>query len=132
MRCQRDKRTTRSDDRSPLLVQSDVSIVSLSLDAVEKVFWGHDQLWDGPSNDTFKFDLSSGSDVSALYEPMLIAVADSATSHPYCGLVEKFGQIEIQDGDSVTSRVSESSSIKNTYPNGIFFRLQIGLYQPND
>jgi hypothetical protein len=89
MRCQRDKRTKRSDDRSPLLVQSDVSIVSLSLDTVEKVFWGHDQLWDGPSNDTFTFDLSSGNDVSALYEPMPIAVADSATSHPYCGLVEK-------------------------------------------
>lgn len=70
--------------------------------------------------------------MSALYEPMLIAVADSATSHPYCGLVEKFGQIEIQDGDSVTSRVSESSSIKNTYPIGIFFRLQIGLYRPED
>lgn len=41
--------------------------------------------------------------LSALYRPMLTAVSDGATSHPYCGLVDKLGQIEtISNGSALT------------------------------
>jgi hypothetical protein len=44
--------------------------------------------------------------LSALYGPMLTAVTESATSHPYCALVEKLGQIEAISNDSALSRLA--------------------------
>lgn len=50
--------------------------------------------------------------LSALYGPMLIAVADSATSHPYCTLVEKFGQIEAFSSDRAVSRLAAACRLR--------------------
>jgi hypothetical protein len=44
--------------------------------------------------------------LSALYGPMLIALTESTTSHPYCALVEKLGQIETISSDSAVSRLA--------------------------
>jgi hypothetical protein len=44
--------------------------------------------------------------LSALYGPMLVAATDSATSHPYCTLVDKLGQIETISNDGVVTRLA--------------------------
>jgi hypothetical protein len=38
---------------------------------------------------------------------MLVAAADTATSHPYCALVDKVGQIETTGSDSAVSRLAD-------------------------
>ena len=45
--------------------------------------------------------------LSALYGPMLVAAADTATSHPYCALVDKVGQIETTGSDSAVSCLAD-------------------------
>jgi hypothetical protein len=44
--------------------------------------------------------------LSALYAPMVSALEQSATSHPYCGLVEKLGHIEPITDDDAVSRLA--------------------------
>ena len=44
--------------------------------------------------------------LSALYSPMLAAAADKATSHPYCALVDKVGQIETVSNDAAVTRLA--------------------------
>jgi hypothetical protein len=44
--------------------------------------------------------------LSALYSPMLAAAADNATSHPYCTLVDKLGQIETVSKDDAVARLA--------------------------
>jgi len=44
--------------------------------------------------------------LSALYAPMLRALAHPATSHPYCALVEKLGQIEPITDDAAALRLA--------------------------
>lgn len=46
--------------------------------------------------------------LSALYGPMLAAAADSASSHPYCGLVGKLGQVEMVGTDTAISRLADA------------------------
>jgi Uncharacterized protein conserved in bacteria C-term(DUF2220) len=50
--------------------------------------------------------------LSALYRPMLVAVAENATSHPYCALVEKLGQIEAISNDSAVSRLAAACRLR--------------------
>ncbi|WP_244068327.1 Wadjet anti-phage system protein JetD domain-containing protein [Bradyrhizobium sp. Ce-3] len=50
--------------------------------------------------------------LSALYGPMLVAAADPATSHPYCGLVDKTGQIEPLGTDIVISRLADACRLR--------------------
>ncbi|MBV5268784.1 MAG: hypothetical protein JZU55_01255 [Afipia sp.] len=50
--------------------------------------------------------------LSALYGPMLIAVTNSATSHPYCTLVEKLGQIEAISSDRAVSRLAAACGLR--------------------
>lgn len=51
--------------------------------------------------------------LSALYGPMLIAITESATSHPYCVLVEKLGQIEAINRDGVVSRLAVACRLRS-------------------
>jgi hypothetical protein len=44
--------------------------------------------------------------LSALYGPMLTAAANDATSHPYCSLVDKVGQIETVSNDNAVNRLA--------------------------
>lgn len=44
--------------------------------------------------------------LSALYGPMLAAANDDATSHPYCTLVDKVGQIETVSNDAGVARLA--------------------------
>jgi hypothetical protein len=44
--------------------------------------------------------------LSALYGPMLTAAANDGTSHPYCGLVDKVGQIETVSNDAPVARLA--------------------------
>ncbi len=50
--------------------------------------------------------------LSALYGPMLAAAANSATSHPYCALVEKLGQIEIISNDGAVARLAAACRLR--------------------
>jgi len=50
--------------------------------------------------------------LSALYGPMLAAAADIATSHPYCTLVDKLGQIETISIDSAVSRLAAACRLR--------------------
>lgn len=50
--------------------------------------------------------------LSALYGPMLAAVADPTTSHPYCALVDKLGQIETISTDGATSRLADACRLR--------------------
>jgi hypothetical protein len=50
--------------------------------------------------------------LSALYGPMLVAAADSATSHPYCTLVDKLGQIEITSNDADVTRLAAACRVR--------------------
>jgi hypothetical protein len=51
-------------------------------------------------------------DLSALYSPMLAAAQDPATSHPYCGLVDKLGQIETVGTGSAISRLADACRLR--------------------
>ncbi len=50
--------------------------------------------------------------LSALYGPMLVAVTDSATSHPYCTLVDKLGQIEPISNDGAVTRLAAACRLR--------------------
>ncbi|QOZ23792.1 hypothetical protein XH93_09315 [Bradyrhizobium sp. CCBAU 51753] len=50
--------------------------------------------------------------VSALYSPMLIAVADAGTSHPHCALVEKLGQPDMYSSDRDVSRLAAACRLR--------------------
>jgi hypothetical protein len=50
--------------------------------------------------------------LSALYGPMLVAAADNATSHPYCTLVEKLGQIETVSSDDAVVRLAAACRLR--------------------
>jgi hypothetical protein len=50
--------------------------------------------------------------LSALYGPMLVAVADGATSHPYGMLVDKVGQVEAVTGDRAVSRLAAACRLR--------------------
>jgi hypothetical protein len=50
--------------------------------------------------------------LSALYGPMLAAAADNATSHPYCALVDKAGQIEIAGSDGAVTRLAAACRLR--------------------
>lgn len=50
--------------------------------------------------------------LSALYGPMLVAAADNATSHPYCALVDKLGQIEIISNDGAVTRLAAACRLR--------------------
>jgi hypothetical protein len=50
--------------------------------------------------------------LSALYGPMLAATADNATSHPYCSLVDKLGQIETISNDGAVSRLAAACRLR--------------------
>lgn len=47
-------------------------------------------------------------ELSALYGPMLAAAEDPATSHPYCGLVDKMGQVEPVGAGSIIARLVDA------------------------
>lgn len=67
--------------------------------------------------------------LSALYGPMLVAAADSATSHPYSALVDKVGRSRRPAVKALSPAlpmlVACEPSIKNTSPTAIFLRLRI-------
>jgi hypothetical protein len=46
--------------------------------------------------------------LSALYAPMLIAATNSATSHPYCTIVDKLGQSESVSDDAAVAYLAAS------------------------
>ncbi|MBP2428856.1 DUF2220 family protein [Bradyrhizobium elkanii] len=73
--------------------------------AVETCFWGD---LDPAGLDIFVKlrALIPHLDLSALYGPMLTAVADAATSHPYCPLVEKSGQTTIFSSNGAESALA--------------------------
>ncbi len=50
--------------------------------------------------------------LSALYSPMLVAAMDSATSHPYCTLVDKLGQIETVSCDGAVTRLAAACRLR--------------------
>lgn len=50
--------------------------------------------------------------LSALYGPMLVAATDSATSHPYCTLVDKLGQIETISSDGAVTRMAAACRLR--------------------
>jgi hypothetical protein len=50
--------------------------------------------------------------LSALYGPMLAATADNATSHPYCALVDKVGQIETVSNDAAVTRLAAACRLR--------------------
>jgi hypothetical protein len=50
--------------------------------------------------------------LSALYGPMLVAATDSATSHPYCTLVDKLGQIETVSTDGAVTRMAAACRLR--------------------
>jgi hypothetical protein len=50
--------------------------------------------------------------LSALYGPMLVAAADNATSHPYCTLVDKVGQIENVGNDAAVNRLAAACRLR--------------------
>jgi hypothetical protein len=50
--------------------------------------------------------------LSALYGPMLAAAADDATSHPYCTLVDKVGQIETVSNDDAVNRLAAACRLR--------------------
>jgi hypothetical protein len=50
--------------------------------------------------------------LSALYGPMLVAAADNATSHPYCALVDKAGQVETTGSESAISRLADACRLR--------------------
>jgi hypothetical protein len=50
--------------------------------------------------------------LSALYGPMLTAAADNATSHPYCSLVDKVGQIETVSNDDTVNRLAAACRLR--------------------
>jgi len=50
--------------------------------------------------------------LSALYGPMLAAAADDATSHPYCTLVDKLGQIETVSNDNAVNRLAAACRLR--------------------
>ena len=50
--------------------------------------------------------------LSALYGPMLVAATDSATSHPYCTLVDKLGQIETVSNDGAVTRLAAACRLR--------------------
>jgi hypothetical protein len=49
---------------------------------------------------------------SALYKPMLTAAGQIGTSHPYCDLVEKKGQIAIVGADQEVRHLAASCRIR--------------------
>jgi hypothetical protein len=73
--------------------------------AVETCFWGD---LDSAGLDIFLKlrGLVPHLALSALYRPMLAAAADAATSHPYCSLVEKFGQINMFSNRCAEARLA--------------------------
>jgi len=73
--------------------------------AVETCFWGD---LDSAGLDIFLKlrGLVPHLALSALYRPMLAAAADAATSHPYCSLVEKFGQINMFSNSGAEARLA--------------------------
>jgi hypothetical protein len=50
--------------------------------------------------------------LSALYGPMLTAAANDATSHPYCGVVDKVGQIETVSNDDTVNRLAAACRLR--------------------
>jgi hypothetical protein len=50
--------------------------------------------------------------LSALYGPMLVAATDNATSHPYCTLVDKLGQIETISNDDAVTRLTAACRLR--------------------
>ncbi len=50
--------------------------------------------------------------LSALYGPMLVAAADNATSHPYCALVDKLGQVESISSYDVVARLAAACRLR--------------------
>ena len=50
--------------------------------------------------------------LSALYGPMLVAATDHATSHPYCTLVDKLGQIETAGRDDAVTRLAAACRLR--------------------
>lgn len=50
--------------------------------------------------------------LSALYGPMLAAATNSATSHPYCTLVDKLGQIETVSSDAAVVRLAAACRLR--------------------
>jgi hypothetical protein len=50
--------------------------------------------------------------LSALYGPMLAAAANNATSHPYCTLVDKLGQIETTSNDDGVTRLAAACRLR--------------------
>lgn len=50
--------------------------------------------------------------LSALYGPMLVAVTDNATSHPYGMLVEKVGQVEPVSSDRAVSQLAAACRLR--------------------
>jgi hypothetical protein len=50
--------------------------------------------------------------LSALYGPMLVAVTDNATSHPYGLLADKVGQVEAVSSDPAVSRLASACRLR--------------------
>jgi hypothetical protein len=50
--------------------------------------------------------------LSALYGPMLVAAADDATSHPYCALVDKLGQVEPTSNYDIVTRLAAACRLR--------------------
>lgn len=73
--------------------------------AVETCFWGD---LDSAGLDIFLKlrELVPHLALSALYRPLLDAAAVASTSHPYCSLVEKFGQITMFGNHGAETRLA--------------------------
>jgi hypothetical protein len=80
--------------------------------AVETCFWGD---LDSAGLDIFLKlrGLVPHLALSALYRPMLAAAAHAATSHPYCSLVEKSGQITMFGNNGAETRLATACRLRS-------------------